>query len=92
MPNKKNPHQINIFFNFHTLFNSSQINCSIKKNQDREAILKCGCFEINFKFIETFNYSEYDDYKGSDEYESYALELALPIVNEKNKISIQHLI
>ena len=64
-----------------------------KKNQDREAILKmCGCFEINFKFIETFNYSEYENYKGSDEYESYALELALPIVNEKNKISIQHLL
>jgi hypothetical protein len=64
-----------------------------KKNQDKKAILKmCGCFEINFKFIETFNYSEYDDYRGSDEYESYALELALPIVNEKNKISIQHLL
>lgn len=63
------------------------------KKEDREAILKmCGCFEINFKFIETFNYSEYDDYKGSDEYESYALELALPIVNQKNKISIQHLL
>ena len=64
-----------------------------KYKKDREAILSmCGCFEINFKFIETFNYSEYDDYNGSDEYESYALELALPIVNEKNKISIQHLL
>ena len=64
-----------------------------KHKKDREAILSmCGCFEINFKFIETFNYSEYDDYNGSDEYESYALELALPIVNEKNKISIQHLL
>ena len=64
-----------------------------KYKKDREAILSmCGCFEINFKFIETFNYSEYDDYNGSDEYESYALELTLPIVNEKNKISINSII
>ncbi len=64
-----------------------------KQKKDKEAILKmCGCFEINFKFIETFNYSENANYIGSDEYESYALELALPILNEKNKVSIQHLL
>ena len=59
-----------------------------KHKKDREAILSmCGCFEINFNFIETFNYSDNEDYIKSDDYNSYALELALPIINEKNKIS-----
>ena len=64
-----------------------------KHKKDREAILSmCGCFEINFNFIETFNYSDNENYIRSDDYSSYALELALPIINEKNKISIQHLL
>ena len=64
-----------------------------KIKKDREAILKmCGCFEINFNFAETFNYSDDPNYESSKTYNSSALELALPIINKKNKISIQHLL
>lgn len=71
----------------------NEINSQSKLKKDREAILSmCGCFEINFNFSETFNFSEQEDYVGSEVYQSYALELALPIVNNKNKISIQHLL
>ena len=74
-------------------FIPNQLISQSKHKKDREAILKmCGCFEINFNFVETFNYSDNEEYVGSDDYSSYALELALPIINEKNKISIQHLL
>ena len=71
----------------------NEINSQSKLKKDREVILNmCGCFEINFNFYETFNFSEKNDYIGSELYQSNALELALPIVNNKNKISIQHLL
>ena len=64
-----------------------------KLSKDRDAILSmCGCFEIEFNFAETFNYSEEENYKPSEIYKSYALELAIPIVNQRKKISIQHLL
>ena len=64
-----------------------------KLNKDRNSILKmCGCFEIEFKFSETFNYSEDENYVPSKNYRSFALEAAIPIVNDKKKISIQHLL
>ena len=64
-----------------------------KINKDRNSILKmCGCFEIEFKFKETFQHIDDVNYNPSDEYRSFALELALPITNEKKKISIQHLL
>ena len=75
------------------LFIPSELISQTKLRKDREAILKmCGCFEIEFNFAETFNYSENEAYIRSDDYSSYALELALPITNDKNKISIQHLL
>ena len=46
----------------------------------------CGCFEINFNFIETFNYSDNENYIKSDDY------ICFNNINEKNKISIQHLL
>lgn len=62
-----------------------------KKDLDREAILDmCGCYEVTFKYTETF--SPEIDYEKKMDYTSGALELALPIVAEKNKISIQHLL
>ena len=64
-----------------------------KLNKDRNSILKmCGCFEIEFKFSETFNYSEDENYVPSKNYRSFALEAAIPIINDKKKISIQHLL
>ena len=86
------------FFNLFTLiililFIPSELISQTKLRKDREAILKmCGCFEIEFNFAETFNFSKNKDYVPSKVYKSYALELALPIINEKNKISIQHLL
>lgn len=64
-----------------------------KKNADREAIKKmCGCFEVTFNFAETFNYSDNPNYKPSDIKISKGLEWAELIVDEKNEISIQHLL
>ena len=45
----------------------------------------CGCFEIEFKFKETFQHIDDENYKPSKDYRSYALEFALPIINEKKK-------
>ena len=82
-----------IFYSTSIFLFLNEITSQSKHKKDREAILNmCGCFEINFNFSETFNFSVKDDYVGSEVYQSYALELALPIVNNKNKISIQHLL
>ena len=48
----------------------------------------CGCFEINFKFIETFNYSEYDDYNGS-KYE-FTIQHLLIVGSVEEKYIIKH--
>ena len=50
------------------LFSQSKI------NKDRNSILKmCGCFEIEFKFMETFQHIDDENYKPSKDYRSYAL-------------------
>ncbi|WP_420400817.1 DUF6607 family protein [Flagellimonas sp.] len=62
-----------------------------KRDLDRQAILDmCGCYDITFKYTETF--APEIDYEKKMDYTAGALELALPIVDEKNKISIQHLL
>ncbi len=62
-----------------------------KKQLDRQAILDmCGCYEITFKYTETF--APEIDYEKKLDYTAAALELALPIVDENHKISIQHLL
>lgn len=62
-----------------------------KKELDRQSILDmCGCYEITFKYTETF--SPEIDYEKKLDYTAAALELALPIIDEKNEISIQHLL
>ncbi len=62
-----------------------------KKEMDRQSILDmCGCYEITFKYTETF--SPEIDYEKKLDYTAAALELALPITNENNEISIQHLL
>ena len=64
-----------------------------QKNQDIDAIKNmCGCFEVEFKFAETFNYSNDPSYVGSKNYKAKALELALLIKDEKNHLSIQHIL
>ncbi len=62
-----------------------------KQKQDVEAILgMCGCFEVKFNFAETFGTGEAYEYH--ENYSSGALEYAFPIIQEKDKIVIQHLL
>jgi hypothetical protein len=52
----------------------------------------CGCFKIDFNFAETFVFSDDEDYKKSKTYKSSGLEWGQLVVDENNKISIQHLL
>jgi hypothetical protein len=52
----------------------------------------CGCFEISFDFAETFIKTENKNYKKSKNYSTKALEWAQLIKDEKNEISIQHIL
>ncbi|WP_282148640.1 DUF6607 family protein [Algibacter lectus] len=64
-----------------------------KKKQDAAAIKNmCGCFEVTFNFAETFNYSEDSLYKPSQTKVDKGLEWAQLVEDDKNKISIQHLL
>ena len=64
-----------------------------KKSKDIQSIKSmCGCFKIDFNFAETFVFSEDEDYIKSKTYKSGALEWGQLVVDEKNKISIQHLL
>ena len=68
-------------------------NTNAQKKKDIEAIKEmCGCFEIDFNFAETFQYSNDSNYKKSNNYNSKALEYAKLIKDEKGHISIQHLL
>lgn len=71
----------------------STVNAQNKKKKDQKAIKSmCGCFEVSFNFAETFNYSENTDYKPSKSKNSKGLEWAQLVTDDKNKISIQHLL
>ena len=71
----------------------SPIILNAQKKQDIEAIKEmCGCFEIDFKFSETFQYSNDSNYSKSKNYNAKALEYAMLIKDEKEHISIQHLL
>jgi len=68
-------------------------NAQSKKKQDQQAIKEmCGCFEVTFNFAETFNYSDDPNYKPSKVKISKGLEWGELVTDEKNKISIQHLL
>tara|TARA_B100000809_G_scaffold265832_1_gene325960 strand:- start:11627 stop:12484 length:858 start_codon:yes stop_codon:yes gene_type:complete len=69
------------------------VSAQSKKKKDKESIKKmCGCFEVAFNFSETFEYSKDSLYHPSEPKVANALEWAELIVDEKNKISIQHLL
>lgn len=64
-----------------------------QNSKDREAIKEmCGCFEVTFNFAETFNYSEDSLYKPSKMKRETALEWAGLVIDNKNKVSIQHIL
>lgn len=62
-----------------------------KKQQDIEAIKSmCGCYEVTFNFAETFSPDE--EYQFHKRYRSGGLEWVELIEDEKDKISMQHLL
>jgi hypothetical protein len=62
-----------------------------KKKQDQSAIkAMCGCYEVTFNFAETFSPDK--DYKFHDNYRSGGLEWVELVEDEKDKISMQHLL
>lgn len=72
-------------------FNLSLIQAQSKKKQDLTSIMNmCGCYEITFNFAETF--ASDPDYEFHDNYKSGALELVVPVLEEKNKVVLQHLL
>ncbi|TPN87018.1 DUF6607 family protein [Aquimarina algicola] len=72
---------------------SSSLFAQNKKAKDLSAIKSmCGCFEVTFNFAETFQYSKDSLYKGSKPKTDRGLEWAQLVVDEKDKISIQHIL
>lgn len=62
-----------------------------KKEKDVAAIkAMCGCFDITFKYTETF--APEIDYEQHHDYTAQATELALLIEDSEDKLSIQHLL
>jgi len=69
------------------------LSAQTKKQKDINAIKSmCGCFEVNFKFAETFSNSKDSTYKPSKKYSAAALEWAELVNDEKNNIVIQHIL
>ncbi len=64
-----------------------------KKILDKNAIKEmCGCFEVTYKFTETFNFVKDSLYKPSSDKLSSSLEWAGLVTDDKNTISIQHIL
>ena len=71
----------------------SLLNLNAQNKKDNEAIKKmCGCFEIDFNFAETFQFSKDSNYLKSKNYNAKAIEYAKLIKDDKGHISIQHLL
>lgn len=64
-----------------------------KKEKDQNSIKEmCGCFEVTFNFVETFNYSQDSLYKPSKTKVDKGLEWAQLVTDEDDKIVIQHIL
>ncbi len=64
-----------------------------KKEQDQQAIKRmCGCFEVNFDFAETFEYSNDSTYVPSKVKHDRGLEWVQLVEDKDNKIVLQHLL
>lgn len=78
---------------FLSLFTGTIALAQTKKELDQNSIKEmCGCYEVTFNFAETFNYSKDSLYKPSPNEISGGLEWAELLVDEDNKIVIQHLL
>lgn len=64
-----------------------------KQKQDADAIKKmCGCYEVTFNFAETFNYVNDSLYQPSETKIDKGLEWAGLVTDERDKVSIQHIL
>ena len=62
-----------------------------KRKQDEKAIkAMCGCYEITFNFAETFGHQR--DYQYHDNYKTKGFEWVQLVEDDKDKISMQHLL
>ena len=74
-------------------FFSIIINAQNKQKQDADAIKKmCGCYDVTYNFAETFNYSKDLLYKPSENKFTKGLEWAGLIIDEDDKVSLQHIL
>lgn len=61
--------------------------------RDKETIKSmCGCYEVTFNFIETFNYTNDSTYKPSEEMHEPALEWVELIEEKEEKLVLQHIL
>ncbi len=76
----------------YTIALASVLSAAIFAQNGKENINKlCGCFEVTFKYAETFSPDK--DYKFHDrEKIQGATELALPLINTDKRVVIQHLL
>ena len=75
------------------IFASINLNAQSKLKKDMASIKKmCGCFEVTFEFSETFIYSNDSLYKPSKNKTDRGIEWAQLVVDEKDKITIQHIL
>lgn len=82
-----------ILLNILILLIISTLEAQTKKKKDIKSIKEmCGCFEIRFNFAETFVKTGDESYKPSKNYSSGGLEWAQLITDNKNEISIQHIL
>lgn len=73
------------------IFSAITLQAQTKKDLDRQAIKDmCGCYEVTFKYTETF--SPEIDYEQKLDYTAYGFEWATLIEDEPNELSIQHLL
>lgn len=64
-----------------------------KKNEDIKSIKSmCGCFEVEFNFAETFQYSKDEKYQPSKTKYEYGLEWVELLEDTPNKLVLQHLL
>jgi len=82
-----------VLLNILILLIISTLEAQTKKKKDIKSIKEmCGCFEIRFDFAETFIKTGDEDYKPSKNYSSGGLEWAQLVTDNKNEISIQHIL
>lgn len=71
----------------------NQIDAQNKKEQDQKAIKDmCGCYEVNFNFAETFEYSGDSTYMPSKTKHDKGMEWVELVQDDKDKIVMQHLL